>query len=475
MNGKLMRRVLAAAALAALPATGSAQQPCDDTYTVRSGETLAQVAERCRVALWALIRLNPDLDSGDRLRPGQELRIPGARTVAPTDRAGSEEPRPRTVHEVQAGETLGEIAARYRVPVAAILRVNDLRDPNVLSIGERVVIPGSDEITDAEQLAAGAAGAGTVVPASPAAPSEPTSPAPPAARQAVDAPAGGMEPVPEPVTEAGSRVSVTSDEPGAHAGPRAALEVRASGFPPHGRVHVGVGPPGSSYVVVRDTAADADGRVDARVPLPDWIEADAEYVVVVETTDHSVEAVSAPFRAGLRGGPGAEAKRVTAVTGTLVEGTGSCRALRTDDGRIYTLAQDIPFLNGTRVTVVGSPEAAEASACSEGPTLDVEDVEPAGDPSARPAERPLPPARGGRGPAPEEPRDGVYRVEGTFFDGEECPGLRTAAGAVYSLTGVDLVGLEEGAPIAVEGTRARVSFCGEGVTLMVRELSRPGG
>ncbi len=44
-------------------------------------------------------------------------------------------------HEVQAGETLSEIARAYGVSSAAILDANDMRNPDVLRVGQVLFIP----------------------------------------------------------------------------------------------------------------------------------------------------------------------------------------------------------------------------------------------------------------------------------------------------------------------------------------------
>jgi len=48
------------------------------------------------------------------------------------------------VHVVQSGETLGAIAQRYSVSVEELMRANNLSDPNVLNVGQTLVIPGSN-------------------------------------------------------------------------------------------------------------------------------------------------------------------------------------------------------------------------------------------------------------------------------------------------------------------------------------------
>lgn len=48
-----------------------------------------------------------------------------------------------TIHRVKSGETLGAIARKYRVSTSSIIRWNNLRNPDRLSIGQRLKIGGS--------------------------------------------------------------------------------------------------------------------------------------------------------------------------------------------------------------------------------------------------------------------------------------------------------------------------------------------
>jgi spore germination protein len=50
------------------------------------------------------------------------------------------------IHVVQAGETLGSIAAQYGVSVRAIVNINQLPNPNQLSIGQALIIPAPGQI-----------------------------------------------------------------------------------------------------------------------------------------------------------------------------------------------------------------------------------------------------------------------------------------------------------------------------------------
>jgi murein endopeptidase len=47
----------------------------------------------------------------------------------------------RTVHIVQAGNTLGQIAARYKTTVAAVRRVNQIKGSSLVRLGQHLIVP----------------------------------------------------------------------------------------------------------------------------------------------------------------------------------------------------------------------------------------------------------------------------------------------------------------------------------------------
>ena len=96
-------------------------------YTVRRGDTLSKIALRFDVGLGFLRQLNK-LKS-DLIRPGQKLRLRASRLE-------------EAVHVVKEGETLTEIARRYRVSVRQLQRLNAL-------VGDRILIGQKLRLKDA--------------------------------------------------------------------------------------------------------------------------------------------------------------------------------------------------------------------------------------------------------------------------------------------------------------------------------------
>ncbi len=159
-----------------------------------------------------------------------------------------------------------------------------------------------------------------------------------------------------PTIEVSPRSGTTSTE----------VSVRVSGIAAGERVEIGFGPPSSEYDVLTDGVADAGGGLTLTVDVPNWADADQEYVFVADAGGPDRRAVSEPFLVRAAGD-------VVLVTGVLTEEGVECPALRGDNGRLYTLTGDLGrFDAGDRVEVRG--EIAEMSMCMQGTTLAVQDI-----------------------------------------------------------------------------------------------------
>lgn len=106
----------------AVPASGEG----DNTYTVRPGDAMENIAQRYGTTVAELVRLN-GLRNPDRIRVGQQLLVPG-------QAAGS-------FYVVAAGDTLESIAAAQGVSVADLAAASHLFDPDWLQVGQRLALP----------------------------------------------------------------------------------------------------------------------------------------------------------------------------------------------------------------------------------------------------------------------------------------------------------------------------------------------
>jgi LysM repeat protein len=107
--------------------------------------------------------------------------LPG---VTPFPTVPAQPPALPQSHMVQSGETLGAIAQLYGVSMEDLLRANNLTDPNVLNVGQTLIIP----LGEAAAPAPTAAPAVATVPPNPPATPHPNRPAPQVAIREVLAP-----------------------------------------------------------------------------------------------------------------------------------------------------------------------------------------------------------------------------------------------------------------------------------------------
>ena len=137
----LVWMLLAAPAYAANPHQGNV------IHVVRQGETLFSIARRYGTSVEAICAANGIADPA-RIYTGQRLVIPAHRASAAPAVAG-------TTHVVRVGENLYRIALRYGTTVAALARLNGIRNPNRVFAGQRLIIPGKSAASAPAAPAAG--------------------------------------------------------------------------------------------------------------------------------------------------------------------------------------------------------------------------------------------------------------------------------------------------------------------------------
>lgn len=130
---------------------GSAAETIEE-YIVASGDTLLSIAIDFGMSLEDLRALN-FLDN-DLISIGQPLRV---RVTPPTPTAT---PEP-FLYTVQAGDSLGGIAARFGIGMVDLMNANRLEDPNAIAVGRELIIPGA---APAASTAAGEAAAAPIDP-----------------------------------------------------------------------------------------------------------------------------------------------------------------------------------------------------------------------------------------------------------------------------------------------------------------------
>jgi LysM repeat protein len=104
--------------------------PAGSSYTVKSGDTLSEIAKANGTDWQTLARIN-GISNPDLIQPGQQIKLPGGATNQPT------------TYIVKSGDTLGAIAAANGTTVAAIARDNGISNPDRIDVGQRLRIEGA--------------------------------------------------------------------------------------------------------------------------------------------------------------------------------------------------------------------------------------------------------------------------------------------------------------------------------------------
>lgn len=96
------------------------------TYTVRKGDTLSGIAARYKTTVAELVLLN-SIKNQNLIFPGQVLKLPVS-AAAPV----------AVYHTVRKGETLSGIAGRYKTTVAQLVRLNNIKNPDLIFPKQRI-------------------------------------------------------------------------------------------------------------------------------------------------------------------------------------------------------------------------------------------------------------------------------------------------------------------------------------------------
>lgn len=149
---KILLIVLAASLVLTFPvaqATAQATTPdrvCQDSYIVRSGDTLREIATKCEVTVDEILALNEFIDDPDLIYAGWVLDMPGSEdnpVIIPNTGAATVS---NAFYVVKAGDTLPYIARRLDLTEEDILAINPQVDANaVLYTGQILLLPGAND------------------------------------------------------------------------------------------------------------------------------------------------------------------------------------------------------------------------------------------------------------------------------------------------------------------------------------------
>jgi hypothetical protein len=116
-------------------------------HQAKEGAVAGRWVARNKTGLLILVAVGSLVSCGGQ--PAVSLEptpTPGAHFLMPTPMAPVSEPPHTAAPEmlkyiVQEGDTLYDIALRYEVSIEELVRINRMKDPNSLSVGQELLIP----------------------------------------------------------------------------------------------------------------------------------------------------------------------------------------------------------------------------------------------------------------------------------------------------------------------------------------------
>ncbi len=114
-------------------------------YTIKSGDTLSGIAQQYHCSVKAIEKIN-GFSSQSLLRPGQKVKIPvvssrGEKKPPSSPGNASKKREAQKTYNVQAGDTLSQIAEKFGISTAALLQENALQKNALIRVGQTLKIP----------------------------------------------------------------------------------------------------------------------------------------------------------------------------------------------------------------------------------------------------------------------------------------------------------------------------------------------
>lgn len=102
-----------------------------NTYAVKSGDTLSDIALRANVSVSNLVKWN-NIKDRNVIRVGQVLKL----------KAPAKQPKTSTTatYTVKKGDTLSQIAKRHKTTVQALVKANGIKNANFIRVGQKIKI-----------------------------------------------------------------------------------------------------------------------------------------------------------------------------------------------------------------------------------------------------------------------------------------------------------------------------------------------
>lgn len=107
------------------------------TIIIQRGDTLTELAIKYNTTVARLVELN-NIANPNLIFAGKTLIVPSGETAQDTDQNSTSG---QTIYIVQRGDTLNQIAASFGTTARAIAIENNIQNINLIYVGQRLIIP----------------------------------------------------------------------------------------------------------------------------------------------------------------------------------------------------------------------------------------------------------------------------------------------------------------------------------------------
>jgi LysM repeat protein len=108
------------------------EEPKGNTYTVKAGDTLGEIAQKYNTTVSELARIN-GISNPNLIYAGQVLKLDGAKVEEPKKEPKKEA---KKTYTVKAGDTLSEIAQKFNTTISRLVELNGINNPNLIQTGQ---------------------------------------------------------------------------------------------------------------------------------------------------------------------------------------------------------------------------------------------------------------------------------------------------------------------------------------------------
>ncbi|MFP4015919.1 MAG: LysM peptidoglycan-binding domain-containing protein, partial [Halanaerobiales bacterium] len=131
-----MKKLVMLSVLVALLMVVTSSVLAAEVYTVRTGDTLWKISQNTGLSIEEIIEKN-NLNSPNNVYIGQRLKI--------SNNNDNNDDSSYIRYTVKTGDLLYKIAQRYGVSVQEIIKLNNIKSPYYIYIGQSIRIPGEEE------------------------------------------------------------------------------------------------------------------------------------------------------------------------------------------------------------------------------------------------------------------------------------------------------------------------------------------